>query len=57
MAEKPFLQDCLDARRKQGERENQRGERREDAIWGTLGVWREEERRVDAIWGTLGVFA
>ena len=39
MAEKPFLQDCLDARSKQGEKENQGGERREDAIWGTLGVF------------------
>lgn len=39
MAEKPFLQDCLNGRREEGERENRCGERRVNGISGIQGVF------------------
>lgn len=56
MAEKPFLQDCLNGRREEGERENRCGERRADEISGIQEVWKEEERKVDGISGIQGVW-
>ena len=56
MAEKPFLQDCLNGRREEGERENRCGERRVNGISGIQEVWKEEERRVNGISGIQGVF-
>ena len=56
MAEKPFLQDCLNGRREEGERENRCGERRVNGISGIQEVWKEEEHRVNGISGIQEVW-